>query len=353
MNKTNDLYVCPKCLLNLEKTEQHYFCKNCDYRWNITETGIPNFSTRNYWWNHLNQNEMTALLKIAEENDWSYALEKVLLPRTSEYVFNYASQESRADWHFLLDLKPNARILDIGCGWGASTIAMARHYSKIYGIDTNLYNLKFIQIRAQQEQLDNIVLAKTNPMEFDNLPYQDEYFDAVILNGVLEWIGAAKETGSPRDSQIRALREIWRVLNTQGQVYIGIENRYSYGNFLGGKAHNGVPFADVLPRSLANLLSKSLGKPEGFRTYTYSIKGYRDLFKSSGFVLNKAYFPYPDYRFPKAIIPLFNRGALDHWATSSLTGVRSYLARIASRLGLLKYFVHGFQLILGKHNVPK
>ena len=90
-----------------------------------------------------------------------------------------------------------------GCGWGATTIALARHYSKIYGIDTNLYNLKFIQIRAQQEKLDNIILAKTNPMEFDSLPFQDEFFDAVILNGVLEWIGAAKATGSPRDIQIR------------------------------------------------------------------------------------------------------------------------------------------------------
>lgn len=338
-------FVCPSCHGTLKYSQQYLKCTCCDVLWTISEEGISNFGKEEFWWNQIDREDMLKILEVAANKGWRSALRDELLPLTDEYAYKYALLESRADWHFLLNLAPEARVLDVGCGWGPVTISLARHYSEVFGIDPNLLTLNFLQIRADQENLTNIVLAKTDPLEWNNLPFEPGFFDLVVLNGVLEWVGSARYDKPPNFYQRNALLEIKRILKPNGKIYLGIENRFSCGNFMGNKAHNGVPFADILPRPMANNLSRLFGHQEGFRTYTYSLNGYRKLFTDCGFSVQSEYFPYPDYRFPNSIIPINDNKFMLHWAQTHLSGFKSYLYRFATKMGLAPFFIYSYGMI--------
>ena len=65
------------------------------------------------------------------------------------------------------------------------------------------------------------------------LPFPDDFFDLVVCNGVLEWIGVINDTVEPREAQIAFLQEVKRVLSRRGCLYVGIENRFGLPFFLG------------------------------------------------------------------------------------------------------------------------
>ena len=138
----------------------------------------------------------------------------------------------------------------------------------------------------------------------NGLPFCDGSFDLVILNGVLEWVGAYSDSKSPSQCQKDLLREISRVLRPGGSLYIGIENRFGY-KFLLGKPddHSQVMYTSLLPRFLADRrMIKIKGKP--YRTYTYSYWGLKRLLGKCGFHNVKIALSLPDYRYFKHIIPL-------------------------------------------------
>jgi hypothetical protein len=117
----------------------------------------------------------------------------------------------------------------------------------------------------------------------------------------------------PREVQLSFLREVKRVLSDKGCLYIGIENRFSLGYMLGVPDHSGLRYTSLIPRSMANFLVKRYGRSggmsrdtsnrenekewRGYRTYTYSIKGYNSLFREAGFKF-KSYWAFPSYDEP-------------------------------------------------------
>jgi SAM-dependent methyltransferase len=263
-------------------------------------------------------------------------------------VYRYALLESRADWHFLLNLGLSARILDIGCGWGPVVVQLARHYEEVHGVDANELTLRFVRLRARQEGLDNLVLARVDPLEWSQLPYEDETFDLVVMNGVLEWIGAARYEESPDVYQRKALLEIRRVLKPKGLLYVGIENRFAYSSFLGAKSHSGIPFADILPRPLADLVCRMSGNSVGFRTYTYSLYGYRRIFSDCGYAVRQVLFPFPDYRFPNSIIPLSEPEFMSYWARNQLSRLYSCLLQPMILLRLAPLLAYSYAMVIEK-----
>jgi len=267
---------------------------------------------------------MKKLIETAKKQNWKIALEKILLPAADEYTFNYAVDESRGDWHFMLPVKQGGRILDVGCGWGSNTIALARYYD-VVGADSTLETLQFLKIRAEQEGLGKLPLVRVDPLDYGALPFADSFFDLVVLNGVLEWVGTSRTDMSPDECQRIALKEIARILKPGGGIYIGIENRFAYTTFLGAREHDNIPFADLIPRKLADGLSKLSGK-KGFKTYTYGYQGYKKLLSESGFRQAEFYLPLPSYREPIFIFPEDNRKAMEFFIKNKI--IRSTLKRV-------------------------
>ena len=124
----------------------------------------------------------------------------------------------------LLEVKPNRRIADIGCGTGY-VLAMARERGlKAFGVDISSVALR--KAKSQVKEPVRVILA-----ESENLPWPEGSFDYVIILGSLEHFLDPSQ----------AIREVDRILTAGGQAAIlvpnshhlrAIYNVYKYGEIL-------------------------------------------------------------------------------------------------------------------------
>jgi SAM-dependent methyltransferase len=186
--------------------------------------------------------------------------------------------------------------------------------------------------------LENITAFQYEPNDFLKLPFQNSSVDVVILNGVLEWMGAADIDATPEKVQEEALIEIRRVLKPGGALYIGIENRYSTSTLRGQRIHGELPFVGLLPRWISNLVTMFV-RGEQHRTYIYSLSGYRRLLSRAGFDQTDFYIPYPSYHHPNYLIPIKPEWLKRFWI-DQLSVSRSKKFRLVQRLGLSRLPFH-------------
>jgi ubiquinone/menaquinone biosynthesis C-methylase UbiE len=238
---------------------------------------------------------------------------------------DYIEGERRGDWicHcFSSRNNNNRRSLDIGSGLGNLSEMLSHHYDEVYSLEAVRERIEFQKRRFKNSGVNNVTIVRGNAIE---LPFPDDYFDLVVCNGVLEWVGIMNTDRPPREVQLSFLREVKRVLSDKGCLYIGIENRFNLGYMLGAPDHSGLRYTSLIPRSVANFLVKRYGRSggmcrdtsskenkkewRGYRTYTYSIKGYNSLFREAGFKF-KSYWAIPSYNHPMFSARLNDRVAL-------------------------------------------
>ena len=113
-----------------------------------------------------------------------------------------------------LDWNGEGRALDIGCGNGGLTIKLAQKYPKarIIGIDywgkTWDYSKKVCERNAVIEGVsDRVEFQKANAK---SLPFEEEYFDAVVSNFVFHMVGKSKD-------KREVVREALRVVKKGGK----------------------------------------------------------------------------------------------------------------------------------------
>lgn len=97
------------------------------------------------------------------------------------------AQENKID-HILkkLNIKPNQKLLDIGCGWGELIIRAARDYgAKSYGITLSDEQYTKTLDRIKENNLEDKVFVKL--MDYRDL--KNEKFDRVVSIGMLEHVG--------------------------------------------------------------------------------------------------------------------------------------------------------------------
>lgn len=109
-----------------------------------------------------------------------------------------------------LAIGPNDRVLDVGCGAGAVSLAMARAApgATIVGVDRETGYVAHARSRAAERGIAN---ASFQTGEALSLPFPDASFDIVWSKHVLQWIA---DNG-------RALAEMVRVVRPGGRVVAG------------------------------------------------------------------------------------------------------------------------------------
>jgi SAM-dependent methyltransferase len=101
------------------------------------------------------------------------------------------------------------RVLEVGFGSGVTFLNLNDSYKEIHGLDLNVA-IKDVKTVFEARQIDT-TLQDGSVL---SMPYEDNFFDSVLLISILEHINPSE--------QIQAFREIYRVLKPQGQVVYGV-----------------------------------------------------------------------------------------------------------------------------------
>lgn len=253
--------------------------------------GIPMFAKDKYWGNGSSE-YLESALDVLDRQGWAEFKSKYF------GKFDFAFDESRADWRFNIPVSKDFTILDTGAGMGRISIPLARVVKKVVAFDSSFLRMKFLKKRAEKEGLNNIDVMVA---DFFNLPFKNESFDLVIMNGVLEWVSASEKFKNPRKAQIECLKICKQLLRPGGYLYIGIENRFAFA-YMKGLDHNGLRFTSYMPRFIADIYSRMRGYGY-YNTYTYCKNGYDKLLSDGGFDKRKFYLVYPGYNLPHIVIP--------------------------------------------------
>ena len=102
------------------------------------------------------------------------------------------------------------RIIDVGCGFGAMNIVLARRFvdSEIVGIDLSDPLLRLANQSAQAAGLDDRV--KFEKADVHQIPYDDDSFDVVINTNMVHLV----------NDPVQMLNEIERILVPDGYLFI-------------------------------------------------------------------------------------------------------------------------------------
>ena len=128
----------------------------------------------------------------------------------------------------------SAAALDLGCGSGASLLALAASFGQAVGVDPSLANLLLARKAAEEAGLSNITLVRGYGQR---LPFAAGGFDYVNAQNVLEHVFTVDPV----------LAEVRRVLRPGGGFAADSRNRYDL--FL-PEPHAKVRWVGLLPRPL-------------------------------------------------------------------------------------------------------
>jgi D-aspartate ligase len=115
-------------------------------------------------------------------------------------------------WISALDLRPNARILEVGCGAGLTSIALAQSGYTVDALDSTALMLQLARNDAVEQGVQDRIQLLSGDVHA--LPFQPQTFDLVIALGVIPWL----------HSELVALQEMQRVLKPGGYLLVTADN---------------------------------------------------------------------------------------------------------------------------------
>ena len=312
---------------------------------------IYSSSIKDGYWSNLSKKENANLMNMLKNHSTRECI-KATHPQHKDVIFS----AKRSVALELLQLSGSENAVDLGCMLGALTIPLAKQVNSVLGIDQTIESLKFSEARAVEDNLDNVRFLCGN---LRNTVLPKEVFDVAVVNGVLEWIpeiepvvvndywygaNARKANGSPGKMQKDFLENVHQGLKTDGRLMLAIENRYDYKMFFGERdPHAGILFTSIMPRRIANLISKTFKRRE-YRPWIYSFNGIQTLLKETGFSSVSLYAVWPDYRTPEYIRPYGNHDP--YWKPISArkaNGKLGFRRVIANRIEWLLFSVFNLQ----------
>ncbi len=305
-------------------------------------TEIPK-NTINRYWGKISETEFEDALKIIDSEGWDTFANKF------KNRLDFTTEENRADWRFFIPLNRDSVALDAGAGLGRISIPLARVVKKVVACDLSVARMRFLKKLAEAKGLNNI---ETIIADIFNLPFQEESFDLIVMNGLLEWVGRTDLYQDPREAQIACLKICKKLLKKGGFLYVGIENRFALA-YLRGIDHSGLRFTSYLPRWLANKYTQ-FRVGHKYDTYTYNIYGYRKLFGEAGFDNPNFQLVYPGYNQPRIIIPYNDLNLLKYTMLSMMPGntlarkMAKMLARSTFLVWIYRNFFFSFNIFIQK-----
>lgn len=133
---------------------------------------------------------------------WFYKHLSKVYDRINPFIWN---EEMREEAIALLDIGPEDRVLDVGCGTGFGTRGLIDHTYNVHGIDQSPH-----QLARAFEKFGRTGTVRFALADAERLPYADDSFDVVWSSGSIEY------WPNPVDT----LAELRRVAKPGGQVLV-------------------------------------------------------------------------------------------------------------------------------------
>jgi ubiquinone/menaquinone biosynthesis C-methylase UbiE len=126
------------------------------------------------------------------------------------------------------------RILDVGCGFGATNLVLAERFvdSQLVGIDLSEPLLRLAREAAQSAHLGERV--RFEAADVQQIPYEDDSFDVVLNVNMVHLV----------EDPIEMLNEIERVLVPGGHLFVA-DLRRSWLGLLEGEIRSGLTFGEA------------------------------------------------------------------------------------------------------------
>jgi SAM-dependent methyltransferase len=304
------------------------------------------------YWGEVPQSEMHAVLNRSRAEGWR----EVIRSSPPDWQDNVMKAD-RAAFQDVLPIPNNSDILDVGAGMGCLAVELSRRHH-VVALEGVSERAQFIALRKQQDHLENlrVLNADLNATEFDA-----NQFDVIIVNGVLEWVGLFDTSVSPDTAQVRFLDRLRRALKPGGYIYVGIENRIGWNQLRGAFDHSGLRYTSLVPRFVADMISRRKAQYRsaenvGYRTYTYTHRGYRRLFRRAGLEIQSTWIAPLGYNLPTYLIPL-NQAAIDiytaHWYNAPVNlrvRINNKLKKLLARPVMWRQFGSDYVFLLARRN---
>lgn len=156
-------------------------------------------------------------------------------------------------------------ILDVGCGVGGASLALAERGALVTAIDKNVDRLAGLSALAKQQNLS----VRTLAIPFKELKVKRDSFDAVILQDVLEHLS----------NPLHAMRRSAEVLKRRGFLYISTPNRWSPLNIV-CDPHWNLPLVAILSRNNVRLVvAQLLKRVDRNKTDIAALPSFQQLWK--------------------------------------------------------------------------
>lgn len=108
------------------------------------------------------------------------------------------------------------KLLDLGFGNGSKAIAFAKEGVTVFAADIDIGNLNLLKKRISRELVKNIKVVQLKK-NYKRLPFQNNFFDRIILNEVLEHI----------EEPDFIISELTRILKKGGVICVSVPSQSS------------------------------------------------------------------------------------------------------------------------------
>jgi len=122
--------------------------------------------------------------------------------QVNPFIWN---EEMRAEALELLDLSPDDRVLDVGCGTGFGTEGLLQYTDDVHGLDQSIH-----QMEKAFEKFGRTDRVNFYRGDAERLPFADDSFDAVWSSGSIEYW----------PNPVDALAEFRRIVKPGGSVLV-------------------------------------------------------------------------------------------------------------------------------------
>jgi len=205
-----------------------------------------------------------------------------LADQATDWATSYSLVPGRANLLRSVDVRPDMRVLEIGCGCGPITRYLGERAGLVDSIEPMPARAKVANLRTRD--LDGVQVYVGT---LDDVPAEPTY-DLVVVVGVLEYVGNGAKDRRPYLDFLGQCRD---VLVPGGTLLVAIENALGVKYLAGaGEDHTNRPFD-----SLEDYALKSPAR-------TFSRAVLEELVADAGLTPTTVLGAFPDYKLPRVIV---------------------------------------------------